>query len=47
MTYLLSNLDPYNALEIGSLSLPLVFQVAIKPSIITACYICHSVCVSI
>lgn len=27
MTYHLSNLDTYNALEIGSLSVPLVFQV--------------------
>ena len=27
VTYRLSNLDPYNALEIGSLSVPLVFQV--------------------
>lgn len=27
MTYTLSNLDLWNALEIGSLSIPLVFQV--------------------
>ena len=27
MTYQLSNLDPFNALDIGSLSVPLVFQV--------------------
>ena len=29
MTYELTNFDPFNAIEIGSLSLPLVFQVRI------------------
>ena len=29
VTYELTNLDPFNAIEIGSLSLPLVFQVRI------------------
>ena len=29
VTYQLSNMDPYNALEIGSLSIPLVFQVVL------------------
>ena len=29
VTYELTNFDPFNAIEIGSLSLPLVFQVRI------------------
>ena len=42
VTYQLFNLDPYNALEIGSLSVPLVFQVMpVLDSAEGACQFCE------
>ena len=38
MTFTLANHDPFNALDIGSLSVPLVFQVTHRCTCATPCH---------